>query len=73
MMETIWAVGEPGQHLALQAKRIIEASGGIAHAGPAVAVALKKLIVTSPHARVLICGRLYLAGKVLKQDRWQPS
>ena len=29
MMETIWALGEPGQHLALPVKRIIEASGGI--------------------------------------------
>ncbi len=61
----IFAVAEPGQHLALPVEKIIEASGGVAVAGPDVAGALAQL--RAP-ARVLICGSLYLAGEVLKLD-----
>jgi dihydrofolate synthase/folylpolyglutamate synthase len=61
----IFAVAEPGQHLALPVADIIAASGGVAVPGPDVAGALAQ--VTAP-ARVLICGSLYLAGEVLKMD-----
>jgi dihydrofolate synthase/folylpolyglutamate synthase len=61
----IFAVAEPGQHLALPVADIIAASGGVAVAGPDVAGALGQ--VSAP-ARVLICGSLYLAGEVLKMD-----
>jgi dihydrofolate synthase/folylpolyglutamate synthase len=61
----IFAVAEPGQHLALPVADIIAASGGVAVAGPDVAGALGQIF--SP-ARVLICGSLYLAGEVLKMD-----
>lgn len=63
----VFAVQEPGQHLALPVEAIIAASGGVAVPGPTVAEALKKLPACSP-ARVLICGSLYLAGEVLKFD-----
>jgi dihydrofolate synthase/folylpolyglutamate synthase len=63
--EQIFAVAEPGQHLALPVADIIAASGGVAVAGPDVAGALTQ--ITAP-ARVLICGSLYLAGEVLKMD-----
>ena len=63
----VFAVQEPGQHLALPVEAIIAASGGVAVPGPTVAEALKKLPACS-HARVLICGSLYLAGEVLKLD-----
>jgi len=63
----VFAVQEPGQHLALPVEAIIAASGGVATPGPTVAEALKKLPVCSP-SRVLICGSLYLAGEVLKAD-----
>ncbi len=63
----VFAVQEPGQHLALPVEAIIAASGGVAVPGPTVAEALKKL-PTCSHARVLICGSLYLAGEVLKSD-----
>ena len=63
----VLAVQEPGQHLALPVEAIIAASGGVAMPGPTVAEALKKL-PTCSHARVLICGSLYLAGEVLKSD-----
>ncbi|MCO6414718.1 bifunctional folylpolyglutamate synthase/dihydrofolate synthase [Siccirubricoccus sp. KC 17139] len=63
---TLFAVAEPGQHLATPVERIIEASGGVARPGPDVAGALAQL--SGPPARVLICGSLYLAGEVLKAD-----
>ncbi len=61
----IFAVAEPGQHLALPIVQVIAASGGVAIAGPDVAGALGQITVPS---RVLICGSLYLAGEVLKLD-----
>jgi dihydrofolate synthase/folylpolyglutamate synthase len=67
-LTTLWAVSEPGQHLALPVPAIIAASGGIARPGPTVRAALDALEKSGPPARVLICGSLYLAGEVLKQD-----
>jgi len=63
--ERVFAVAEPGQHLALPVEQIIAASGGIARPGPDVAGALAQ--ITAP-TRVLVCGSLYLAGEVLKLD-----
>ena len=65
---TLWAVAEPGQHDARPVEAIVEASGGIARPGPHVADALHALPRAGGPARVLICGSLYLAGEVLKQD-----
>ena len=45
---TVWAVAEPGQHLALPVEAIIAASGGVARSGPTVAEAL---------AGIAGCGR----------------
>ena len=67
---TVWAVAEPGQHLALPVERIIAASGGVARPGPTVAEALARLPRDGRPARVLICGSLYLAGEVLKAEGW---
>ena len=64
---TVWAVAEPGQHDARPIEAIVEASGGVAKPGPHVADALRAL-PRDQRARVLICGSLYLAGEVLKQD-----
>jgi dihydrofolate synthase/folylpolyglutamate synthase len=61
----IFAVAEPGQHLALPVEKIIEASAGRAIPGPDVAGALRQI---STPTRILICGSLYLAGEVLKLD-----
>jgi dihydrofolate synthase/folylpolyglutamate synthase len=65
---SVWAVHEPGQHLALPVEAIVEASGGIACVGPDVAGALAGIAGTGQGGRVLICGSLYLAGEVLKAD-----
>jgi len=68
---SIWAVEEPGQHLAMPVAAVVEASGGAARPGPTVADALHQM--TGPPARVLVCGSLYLAGEVLKADGWEPD
>ena len=65
---SLWAVSEPGQHLALPVAAIVAASGGVARSGPTVTDALAALPRTGGPARVLICGSLYLAGEVLKAD-----
>jgi dihydrofolate synthase/folylpolyglutamate synthase len=65
---SLWAVREPGQHLAMPVEAIIEASGGLARAGGTVAEALRALPKQGQPARVLVCGSLYLAGEVLKLD-----
>lgn len=62
---TLYAVAEPTQHLALPVDKIIEASGGLAQAGPDIKGAFGQI---KQSVRVLICGSLYLAGEVLKLD-----
>ena len=66
--DTVWAVAEPGQHLAMTIDEIVAASGGVARPGGTVAEALAALPKDGPPARVLVCGSLYLAGEVLKRD-----
>ena len=49
---SLWAVAEPGQHLALPVEAIIAASGNVARAGPTVADALRAIPRTNAPARV---------------------
>ncbi len=66
---SVWAAQEPGQHQALPVEAIIAASDGIARPGPRVADALAAIAAAGgPPGRVLVCGSLYLAGEVLKDD-----
>jgi dihydrofolate synthase/folylpolyglutamate synthase len=67
---TLWAVAEPGQHLAMPVAAIVAASGGVARPGPTVGAALAAIPKSGAPARVLICGSLYLAGEVLKENGW---
>ncbi|MDB5371164.1 MAG: bifunctional folylpolyglutamate synthase/dihydrofolate synthase [Roseomonas sp.] len=69
LTDSIWAVAEPGQHLAMPVEEIVAASGGVARPGPHVADALRAIATAGgPPGRVLVCGSLYLAGEVLKAD-----
>ncbi|CAK7193569.1 Folylpolyglutamate synthase [Commensalibacter sp. Nvir] len=72
LVDSIQAVIEPDQYLAMSIQDIVEASNNFATAGTTVKSALMKLKmnVFKP-TRILICGSLYLAGSVLKQDGWQ--
>ncbi|MDE2514975.1 MAG: bifunctional folylpolyglutamate synthase/dihydrofolate synthase [Rhodospirillales bacterium] len=71
---SLWAVAEPGQHLALPVAAIREAAAQAgaraSRPGPTVAAALAQIAAEAgpQPARVLICGSLYLAGEVLKAD-----
>jgi dihydrofolate synthase/folylpolyglutamate synthase len=67
LAQSVWAVAEPGQHLAMPVEAIVAASGGIAQPGPTVTQALAAL-PRNGLARVLICGSLYLAGEVMQAD-----
>lgn len=66
---SLWAVSEPGQHLAQPPEAIVAASGGVARIGPRIADALRRIAAEYDHpARILICGSLYLAGRVLSEN-----
>lgn len=67
---SIQAVVETDQHLAMPISEIIKASGDYAISGGTVKEALLTLKQnhTAP-IRILICGSLYLAGSVLRQDQ----
>ena len=67
LAQTVWAVREEGQHLALPIEAIIAASGGVAQPGPTVMNTLRRL-PRGEASRVLIAGSLYLAGEVMKLD-----
>ncbi len=64
---SVWAVAEPGQHGAMSLDALREAAAGQARPGPTVRAALRE-IAKLPPGRVLICGSLYLAGEVLRQE-----
>ena len=73
LADSITAVQEPGQHLAMSVDEIIAASGGLARPGPDVRSALARIVAEGPPGRILICGSLYLAGEVLKLDEAVPA
>jgi dihydrofolate synthase/folylpolyglutamate synthase len=66
---SLWAVAEPDQHLAQTPAAIVAASGGVARIGPRVKDALSRIVAEADRpANVLICGSLYLAGVVLRDN-----
>lgn len=65
------AVSIPGEKNTLPAEVTAEAADKAdidATTAPSVAEALAGIAATSPEARVLICGSLYLAGSVLREN-----
>ena len=67
----LWAVSIPGEKNTLPADATRDAAldaGLPAEAAPSVAEALATIAARNPQARVLICGSLYLAGQVLKEN-----
>jgi dihydrofolate synthase/folylpolyglutamate synthase len=67
----LWAVSIPGEKNTLPAEATRDAAldaGLPAEAAPSVAEALATIAARNPQARVLICGSLYLAGQVLKEN-----
>ncbi len=67
----LYAVSIPGEANTLPAETTRDAArdaGMAAEAAPSVAEALAAIAAEQPDARVLICGSLYLAGQVLKEN-----
>ena len=65
------AVSIPGEAATLPAETTAEVArsvGMTAHADADVAGALARIAAEAPEARVLICGSLYLAGRILREN-----
>ena len=68
---SLQAVSIPGEANTLPAKATAEAARNVgmqAVEAESVADALAALTASDPHARILICGSLYLAGNVLREN-----
>jgi dihydrofolate synthase/folylpolyglutamate synthase len=69
--QSLHAVSIPGQTATLSATETANAArkaGFTAHEADGVAAALAAITASDPHARILICGSLYLAGEILKEN-----
>lgn len=69
--QSLHAVSIPGQTATLSATETATAArkaGFPAHEADSVAAALAAITAQDPQARILICGSLYLAGEILKQN-----
>ncbi|MBV7408349.1 folylpolyglutamate synthase/dihydrofolate synthase family protein [Maritimibacter sp. DP1N21-5] len=69
--ERLTAVSIPGEAATLSAEETAAAArtaGLSATTAPSVAEALSAIVTEDPAARVLICGSLYLAGQVLREN-----
>ena len=65
------AVSIPGEANTLSAAETTQAARDVgipAQEAASVTAALDAIIVASPRARVLICGSLYLAGEILREN-----
>jgi dihydrofolate synthase/folylpolyglutamate synthase len=70
-VEALTAVSIPGESNTLTPGETVRAArsvGMVADEAASVADALHRIVETSPRARVLICGSLYLAGGVLREN-----
>jgi dihydrofolate synthase/folylpolyglutamate synthase len=69
--KTLRAVSIPNEVSTLPAETTAaaaRAAGIDARTAPSVAGALADIAAKAPHARVLICGSLYLAGAILREN-----
>ena len=67
----LYSVSIPGEKNTLPAEATRDAAVAVglpAKASPSVAEALSAITATDPAARVLICGSLYLAGSILREN-----
>ncbi|WP_282061235.1 bifunctional folylpolyglutamate synthase/dihydrofolate synthase [Roseobacter litoralis] len=69
--QDLTAVSIPGEANTLPAEATAEAARNVgfsADLADDVGAALAKIVATTPQARVLICGSLYLAGAILREN-----
>jgi dihydrofolate synthase/folylpolyglutamate synthase len=60
--------GEKNTLPAEETRDAATAAGIAAQTSPSVAKALAAIAASAPQARVLICGSLYLAGSILREN-----
>ncbi|WP_085868359.1 bifunctional folylpolyglutamate synthase/dihydrofolate synthase [Pseudoruegeria aquimaris] len=68
---SLHAVSIPGEAATLPAvetARAARAAGFEAHESESVTAAIAAITARDPHARILICGSLYLAGAILREN-----
>ncbi|MCE8523411.1 bifunctional folylpolyglutamate synthase/dihydrofolate synthase [Ruegeria sp. 1NDH52C] len=68
---SLTAVSIPGEANTLSAEQTAAAAQSVgltASTAPDVATALARIVAVEPDARVLICGSLYLAGNILREN-----
>jgi folylpolyglutamate synthase/dihydrofolate synthase len=68
---TLHAVSIPGEANTLPAETTAEAARAVgmqASPSSSVGVALAEIVAADPQARILICGSLYLAGRILREN-----
>ena len=71
MADSLHGVSIPGETATLSAGETVSAAraaGITAREATSVAAAISDIVRTDPAARILICGSLYLAGKVLREN-----
>ena len=72
LARSLHAVSIPGETATLTADETVEAarSAGFAAAHPAgdLSAAIRSIAADEPECRILICGSLYLAGRVLREN-----
>ena len=71
LVTKLFAVSIPGETNTLPADETAKAAksaGFDAQSAPDVAAAIATITLTSPGARILICGSLYLAGSILQKN-----
>ncbi|MFX0545165.1 bifunctional folylpolyglutamate synthase/dihydrofolate synthase [Roseovarius sp. S1116L3] len=69
--DSLTALSIPGEANTLLAEvtaRAAEAAGLTAYVAPDLRSALARIVADAPEARILICGSLYLAGHVLREN-----
>jgi dihydrofolate synthase/folylpolyglutamate synthase len=69
--QSVHGVGIPGETATLSADDTVaaaRAAGFAAETAPSVAAAIAAIVAAEPQARILICGSLYLAGRVLREN-----
>jgi dihydrofolate synthase/folylpolyglutamate synthase len=70
-VESLHAVTIPGEKNTLTAEETLEAAVGTGHravAAESVIASVREIVAEDPAARILICGSLYLAGQVLREN-----
>lgn len=70
--ESLTAVSIPGERNTVSAAETAAAAQSVgltAHVSNSVNDAIAAIIATHPHARILICGSLYLAGHVIRTNQ----